>query len=422
MTMATFVDHYDVLGVKPSANPAAIKKAYRQLALQYHPDKTLSGGKVEEAKFISAQAAYEVLADDTKRKAYDIQYKKRSKSAHVTTFGPKQATHAAWFFQHETDGSYGGGYEPEEMGGEEEDDVDGDYPSDTPTEPGPECQDSGVYEDGYADPHYKPYRTSKDVVYGRFGGYGIYTGPFDSADAQHQFPDDFADDCADSFSHTPCCAHEWDADNEYDRDEDNPAPRISHPLSEAFDAFGNVGKSHYLEEKVSGRYYSKHRTCFFSPFTAPSLPCPGMCQKTLLPRLCIRLLIVKYTTEGALFELKEKNVECDNIDAKLVDIGVRVRRRVSRLPAGSFKSGEFEEALSRKLKAAYGAVGDVRVALETSIRVMRVELQPRSWRLIDKGTWSVIDTIERTETRMEQMKECKKDGLIDGLIDGFFSL
>lgn len=272
MTMATFVDHYDVLGVKPSANPADIKKAYRQLALQYHPDKALSGGKVEEAKFISTQAAYEILVDDTKRKAYDIQYKKRSRAAHATTFAHKQATRSARFFQRETDGSYGSGYEPEGTGGDEEDNVEEDYPSDTPTDHGAECQDSGVYEDGYADPHYKPYRTSNDVVHGSFGGYGIYTGGFDSSNAQYQFPDDFADDAADSFSPAQGCAYEWDADGEYDRDEKNTAPRISHPITEAFDAFANMNKSHYLEQKVLGRYYSTNKTfsfscCFVALFT-----------------------------------------------------------------------------------------------------------------------------------------------------------
>lgn len=118
---------------------------------------------------------------------------------------------------------------------------------------------------------------------------------------------------------------------------------------------------------------------------------------------CSRLLM--HTTEGALFELKEKKTDCSSIDEQLVDIAARLRHRISNLPTGSFKSGEFEEALSRKLAAAHGAVGDVRVALETSLRVMRVELRPSFWRLMDKGTWSVIDTIERSATHIEAMKK-----------------
>lgn len=244
--MTTFVDHYAVLGVKHTANLAAIKKAYHQLALQHHPDKAAPGGKVDAAKFISVQAAYEVLVDVTKRKAYDIQYDKRSKAAHATRLAHKQATRLARFYQRETDGSYGGGYGREEVGGDEEDEVVEDYPSDTPSEPGSECEDTGVYEDGYADPHYKPYRSSHDVVYGSSYSYGIYVGDLDCdfTDPQYQFPDDLADDFEHDFSPARGCDDEWDADSEFDGDEEDPEPCISHPLSEAFDAFANMSKSH----------------------------------------------------------------------------------------------------------------------------------------------------------------------------------
>lgn len=265
--MATFVDHYAVLGVKSTASLAAIKKAYHQLALQHHPDKAAPGGNVDAAKFISAQAAYEILVDVTRRKAYDIQYDKRSKAAHSLRVAHKQATRLARFYQRETDGSYGGGYGREEMRGDEEDEAVEDYPSDTPSDPGSECEDTGVYEDGYADPHYKPYRNSNDVVYGSSYSYGIYVGDldFDSTDPQHQFPDDFADD----FSPAHGYDDESDTGSEFDFDEENPAPCISHPLSEAFDAFANMSKSHYLEEKVLGRYYSKHKSFRSSSFVVP---------------------------------------------------------------------------------------------------------------------------------------------------------
>jgi molecular chaperone DnaJ len=63
-------DYYEVLGVQKNATKDDIKKAYRKLAIQFHPDKN-PGNKEAEEKFKEATEAYEVLADDKKKAAYD---------------------------------------------------------------------------------------------------------------------------------------------------------------------------------------------------------------------------------------------------------------------------------------------------------------------------------------------------------------
>jgi len=63
-------DYYEVLGVPKTATKDEIKKAYRRLAIQYHPDKN-PGDKASEEKFKEATEAYEILGDDQKRPAYD---------------------------------------------------------------------------------------------------------------------------------------------------------------------------------------------------------------------------------------------------------------------------------------------------------------------------------------------------------------
>ncbi|KAI9183772.1 uncharacterized protein BJ171DRAFT_464602 [Polychytrium aggregatum] len=63
-------DYYKILGVDRSATKKAIKKAYKELSIKYHPDKN-PGDKVAEAKFIELAEAYEVLTDEEKRRIYD---------------------------------------------------------------------------------------------------------------------------------------------------------------------------------------------------------------------------------------------------------------------------------------------------------------------------------------------------------------
>ncbi len=63
-------DYYEILGVGKSATEAEIKKAYRQQAIKFHPDKN-PGDKASEEKFKEAAEAYEVLSDGQKRQRYD---------------------------------------------------------------------------------------------------------------------------------------------------------------------------------------------------------------------------------------------------------------------------------------------------------------------------------------------------------------
>lgn len=63
-------DYYEILGVSKTAEEREIKKAYKRLAMKYHPDRN-QGDKEAEAKFKEIKEAYEVLTDSQKRAAYD---------------------------------------------------------------------------------------------------------------------------------------------------------------------------------------------------------------------------------------------------------------------------------------------------------------------------------------------------------------
>jgi molecular chaperone DnaJ len=64
-------DYYETLGISPNASSEEIKKAYRRLAVKYHPDKNRDNSKEAEEKFKEVAEAYKILSDGEKRKIYD---------------------------------------------------------------------------------------------------------------------------------------------------------------------------------------------------------------------------------------------------------------------------------------------------------------------------------------------------------------
>ena len=65
-------DYYEVLGVDKSASESEIKKAYRKMAIKYHPDKNPNDVELATQKFNEISEAFEVLSDTQKRKQYDF--------------------------------------------------------------------------------------------------------------------------------------------------------------------------------------------------------------------------------------------------------------------------------------------------------------------------------------------------------------
>jgi molecular chaperone DnaJ len=108
--MATKRDYYEVLGVSKSATPDELKKAYRKLAMQYHPDRN-PDNKESADKFKETCEAYEVLSDADKRQRYDQYGHEGVKSA----FGPggfdfgRDFTHSG-DFQDVFENLFGGGF------------------------------------------------------------------------------------------------------------------------------------------------------------------------------------------------------------------------------------------------------------------------------------------------------------------------
>ncbi|MEL6929101.1 MAG: J domain-containing protein [Cyanobacteria bacterium J06600_6] len=79
-------NYYEMLGVTKNASSSEIKKAYRTLAIKYHPDRNL-GNKAAEEKFKDINEAYEVLSDQTRRSQYDQSLNRKPFKGGIGNFG-----------------------------------------------------------------------------------------------------------------------------------------------------------------------------------------------------------------------------------------------------------------------------------------------------------------------------------------------
>lgn len=101
-------DYYQTLGVTKSASTDEIKRAYRKLALQYHPDR--NKGKDTEAKFKEVTKAYEVLSDPQKKQTYDqLGHAAFEQGAGQGPFGGAQS--GPFSYTYSTGGDGGGGFD-----------------------------------------------------------------------------------------------------------------------------------------------------------------------------------------------------------------------------------------------------------------------------------------------------------------------
>ena len=76
-------DYYEILGISRNSNKETIKRAFRKLALKYHPDRNSS--KDTEAHFKRINEAYQTLNDDYKRSIYDKRYKSQNDTKHTNS-------------------------------------------------------------------------------------------------------------------------------------------------------------------------------------------------------------------------------------------------------------------------------------------------------------------------------------------------
>ncbi len=98
-----FKNYYSSLGIAPTATQDEIKKAYRKLAKQYHPDKNPDNKTNAEEKFKEITEAYEVLSDPEKRKKYDKLIGQRKKSTNYS----KQTSSSYSHYDYDTTTDYG---------------------------------------------------------------------------------------------------------------------------------------------------------------------------------------------------------------------------------------------------------------------------------------------------------------------------
>lgn len=101
-------DLYTVLGVPKSATAEEIKKAYRNLAFKYHPDRN-PGDKSAEEKFKQINSAYSVLGDETKRRQYDS-YGSAEAYDRAERYGNANGNAGSWQYDNPFGGRSYGGY------------------------------------------------------------------------------------------------------------------------------------------------------------------------------------------------------------------------------------------------------------------------------------------------------------------------
>jgi len=105
-------NYYDILGVPENASEADIKKAFRKLAMKYHPDRN-PDNKESESRFKDISEAYDVLGDDKKRQQYDTMRKYGAFAGAGGGFDPRQAGRADGF----DSSQFGQSFRYEDMGG-----------------------------------------------------------------------------------------------------------------------------------------------------------------------------------------------------------------------------------------------------------------------------------------------------------------
>jgi curved DNA-binding protein len=103
-----YKDYYKILGVDKKAGQEEIKKAFRKLAVQYHPDKN-PGNKEAEDKFKQVNEAYEVLGDAEKRKKYDELGENWSRYGQFQGSGTGGPQQGGYYYEGDLNDFFGGG-------------------------------------------------------------------------------------------------------------------------------------------------------------------------------------------------------------------------------------------------------------------------------------------------------------------------